>query len=125
MGRQAVTQRLPPDVQRLVQLRAALGAVEPTHGEYVARVRGQALDRQTRFAREHPWQGHRVLRIRHQRERLRMSVGDLAEATGLYEVEVEMIEAGEADVSAEQLIKIATALFTTVEMLEGREPWRV
>ncbi|WP_139057793.1 helix-turn-helix domain-containing protein [Tsukamurella pseudospumae] len=116
---------LPPDVERLMRHRAELGAVEPTHREYVMRVRASARERHERFARAHRWTGHRVLRIRHQRERLRMSVADLAELVGMYEVELEMIEDGSATATEEQLVDIACALFTTVAQLEGREPWRV
>ncbi|TWS20687.1 helix-turn-helix transcriptional regulator [Tsukamurella asaccharolytica] len=117
--------RLPPDVRRLMRLRAALGATEDTHAEYIERVRGQAQERHERFTREHPWTGHRILRIRPMRERLRMSAADLAEATGMWEVEVEMIEDGSATASAEQLVELACALFTTVAQLEGKEPPRV
>lgn len=117
---------LPPEVRYLVAHRVALaGAVEPTHPAYVTRVRAGARARWDAAEREHPWTGHRVLRVRQQRERLRMSVADLAELVGMFEVELEMVEAGEAAASAEQLVEIATALFTSVEMLTGKEPWRV
>ncbi|CAM3727749.1 HTH cro/C1-type domain-containing protein [Tsukamurella ocularis] len=117
---------LPPDVRRLIAHRVALtGAVEDTDREYVERVRAAARDRHEQFARAHPWTGHRVLRIGPMRERLRMSVADLAEAAGLWEVELEMIEDGSATASEEQLIELACALFTTVAELEGKVPPRV
>ncbi|GAA1072249.1 helix-turn-helix domain-containing protein [Tsukamurella spumae] len=129
--------RLPADVQYLMRHRVVLaGAVEDTHAEYAARVQAQARERRQREDREREqWARYRRLaddgaetvgtRITRERERLHMSVDDLAEAAGMYEVEVEMVEAGEATVSAQQLADIAEALFTSVGVLDGTEPARV
>ncbi|MGZ9829512.1 hypothetical protein ACXYTP_21590 [Tsukamurella ocularis] len=128
--------RLPPDVLRLMRHRIELGAVEDTHREYVARVQVQAEERRAlrerardqwaRYRRHAPERVANVgARIARERERLRMSVGDLAELVDMWEVELEMVEAGEAEASEAQLVELATALFTSVGVLTGEEPPRV
>ncbi|KXP14694.1 helix-turn-helix domain-containing protein [Tsukamurella pseudospumae] len=132
---------LPADVLHLMQHRRELLGLsdddEDTLAAHRRRARSAVQDRRWAEDRErHYWARYRRqgdvrdatnvgARIARERERLHMSVDDLAEVTGMYPVEVEMIEAGEATVIRDQLIDIAEALFTSVAVLTGEEPARV